>query len=182
MKKIIFAAVLVCSVSGAFAQKYLTRTGKVTFFSSTPLESIEAFNNETASVLDAASGEFIFQVPVKSFRFDRELMQEHFNENYMESSKYPKAQYKGTITNPDKVNFKKDGTYDVETKGKMNMHGVTKDVTIPGKVTVKGDQVTVNSTFKIIPQDYNIDIPGIVAEKIAKEIEVTVNSIMEQKK
>lgn len=182
MKKsiiLLFALSLVSLSSNA--QKYLTRTGKVSFYGSTPLEKIEAINNEVACVLDAEKGAFIFQVPVQSFKFEKSLMQEHFNENYMESSTYPKAEYKGTIEDISKVDFSKNGTYEVNTKGKLKVHGVTKEVSIPGEVTVKGKDVTIRSEFKIVPQDYNIEIPGVVADKIAKEIEVTVNSIMQSK-
>src|SRR5690606_29851446 len=104
--------------------KYLTRSGKVTFFSSTPLEAIEAFNNEAASVMDAKTGDIVFQVPIRSFKFENALMQEHFNENYLESSKYPKAEFKGKITDINKVNFSKDGTYNVTSKGNLTIHGV----------------------------------------------------------
>lgn len=181
MKKIILAAILMGSMTAVSAQKYMTRTGKVTFFSSTPMENIEAFNNETASVLDASNGDFVFQVPIKSFKFEKSLMQEHFNENYMESGKYPKAEYKGKITDLKSVNFAKNGTYNVTSKGKLTIHGVTKDVEIPGTVTVKDKSVTINSVFKVKPKDYGIAIPGLVENKIAKEIEVTVNSILEKK-
>lgn len=181
MKKLMLVAVLVCGITTVFAQKYITRTGKVTFFSATPMENIEAFNNETAAVLDASTGDFVFQVPIKSFRFEKALMQEHFNENYMESGKYPKAEYKGKITDLDKVNFNKNGTYNVTTKGKLTIHGVTRDVTLPATITVKDKAVTVNCDFKVKPQDHEIKIPGLVENKIAKEIEVTVNSILEKK-
>lgn len=181
MKKLMLVAVMVCGLTTAYAQKYMTRTGKVTFFSSTPLENIEAFNNETAAVLDAATGDFVFQAPIKSFRFEKALMQEHFNENYMESSKYPKAEYKGKISDLGNVNFTKNGTYNVTTKGKLTIHGVTNDVTLPGTVVVKDKTITINSDFKVVPQDYEIKIPGLVENKIAKEIEVTVNSILEKK-
>lgn len=181
MKKILIAAILLGSVATAHAQKYMTRTGKVTFFSATPMENIEAFNNETASVLDASNGDFVFQVPIKSFKFEKALMQEHFNENYMESTKYPKAEYKGKITDLSKVNFAKNGTYKVNTKGKLTMHGVTQEVELPGTVTVKDNTITINCVFKVAPKDYKINIPGVVENKIAKEIEVTVNSILEKK-
>ncbi len=163
------------------AQKYLTRTGKVSFYGSTPLETIEAINNEVACVLDAEKGSFIFQVPVKSFKFEKSLMQEHFNENYMESSTYPKAEYRGSIENINDIDLSKNGTYDVKTKGNLKIHGVTKEVSLPGKLIVKGNNITVQSKFKVVPQDYNIEIPGVVVDKIAKEIEVTVNSIMQTK-
>lgn len=182
MKKLILAAVVICGItSTAFAQKYITRTGKVTFFSATSLENIEAFTNEAASVLDAATGDVVFQIPIKSFRFEKSLMQEHFNENYMESSQFPKAEFKGAITDMSKVDFTKNGKYDVTTKGAMTIHGVTKNVSVPGTVTVKGNSVTINTVFNVAPKDYEINIPGVVENKIAKEIEVTVNSILEKK-
>lgn len=105
-------------------------------------------------------------------------MQEHFNDDYMESSKYPKSEFKGKIENVNNVNFSKDGTYKVVAKGKLSMHGVTKDVSIPGTIVIKGKEATLNAKFMVVPQDYNIKIPSMVASKIAKSIEITVNSIL----
>lgn len=181
MKKILIAFVLMFGMSNAYAQKYMTRTGKVTFFSETGVENIEAFTNEAASAMDASTGDIVFQVPVKSFKFEKALMQEHFNENYMESSKYPKAEFKGKLADVSKVNFDKDGSYEVSVAGKLSMHGVSREVTIPGSITVKGDKVTAKCVFMVVPQDYDIEIPGVVADKIAKEIEVTVNSILDKR-
>ena len=182
MKKMMSLLLVVAVTStSVFAQKYMTRTGKVSFFSSTSVENIEAFNNETASVLDSKTGDIVFQVPIKSFKFEKALMQEHFNENYMESTKYPKAEYKGKIANLGDVNFAKDGTYNVKTQGKLTIHGVTRDVSLPGTVTVKGNDVTVNSKFSVRTADYGIKIPSVVEGKIAKSIEVTVNSILSKK-
>ncbi len=182
MKRILIALlVLSCCSGNLFAQKYMTRTAKVTFFSATPMENIEAFNNEAAAVLDSKTGDFVVQLPIKSFKFEKALMQEHFNENYMESDKYPKAEYKGKITNLSAVNFAKDGTYPVTTSGKLTMHGVTKDVNIPATIIVKGGDATMSSKFKVAPADYKIAIPKLVEGKIAKEIEVTVNGILNKK-
>lgn len=181
MKKITFAACLLLLSQGLFAQKYLTKSGKISFYSATSLENIEAFNNEVATVMDSKTGDVVFQVPIRSFKFEKALMQEHFNENYMESSKYPKAEFKGKVTDISKVNFAKDGTYEVTTAGKLTIHGVTKDVTIPGTIVVKGNTATSHSKFKVKTADYNIAIPKLVEGKIAKEIEVTVNSVMEKK-
>lgn len=178
MKKVVFALLLVLGSSAVFAQKYMTRTGKVTFFSSTPVENIEAFNNEAASVIDAKTGDVVFQVPIKSFKFEKQLMQEHFNENYMESDKFPKAEFKGKIANPGSVDFTKDGSYTVKVQGKMTIHGVTKEVSLPGTIVVKGGSVTANSKFNVRTADYGIKIPSVVAGKIAETIEVTVNSIL----
>lgn len=182
MKKLWIAlAVLVGFAVNASAQKYMTRTGKVTFFSSTPLENIEAFNNEVSSVIDSKTGEMAFIVPIKSFKFEKALMQEHFNENYMESDKFPKADFKGKITNLEAVDFSKDGSYTVKATGKMTIHGVTRDISVPGTITVKGNTATVASKFNVQPSDYDIKIPGMVANKIAEQIEVTVNTILKQK-
>lgn len=181
MKKIFFAIIMISGLQTVYAQKYMTRTGKVSFYSPTPLETIEAFNNETASALNSATGDFVFQVPVKSFKFDRALMEEHFNENYMESDKFSKAEYKGKITDISNVNFNKDGTYKATSEGKLTIHGVTKDVKIPGTIVVKGNTATISSKFMVKPADYKISIPKVVESKIAKEIEVTVNNILEKK-
>lgn len=181
MKNLLLAAMILGATTQVYAQKYMTRTGKVSFYSATPIEKIEAVNNEMASALDGGTGEFVFQAPVKSFKFEKALMQEHFNENYMESDKYPKADYKGKITNMSAVNLSKDGTYNVSTSGKLTMHGVTQDVTVPGTVTVKGGSATVNSKFKVKPADYKINIPKLVEGKIAKELEITVNAVLAKK-
>jgi hypothetical protein len=182
MRKLIIVTAVLCSMSvSSYAQKYLTRTGKVTFFSSTPVENIEAFNNDVSGVLDSKSGDVVFIVPIKSFKFEKALMQEHFNENYMESDKYPKADFKGRIANLTDVNFAKDGTYNVKMAGRLTIHGVTKEVSLPGSVTVKGNSVVANSKFSVRTADYGIKIPAVTANKIAQQIEVTVNSILNQK-
>lgn len=182
MKRTIIAALIICSTAvTGMAQKYMTRTGKVTFFSSTPIENIEAFNNDVSGVVDAKSGDVAFIVPVKSFKFEKALMQEHFNENYMESDKFPKADFKGKINNLNAVSFDKDGNYPVQLQGKLTIHGVTKEVSLPGTVTIKGNALTANAKFLVRPTDYGIKIPSMVESKIARQIEVTVNSILNRK-
>ncbi len=169
---------MVSCISAAYSQKFLTRTGKVTFFSSTPVENIEAVNNEAACIADLSSGQIMFQLPIKSFKFEKSLMQEHFNENYMESDKFPKSTFKGKISDLSAINPAKDGTYKVIVGGDLTMHGVTNHVLVPGTVTVKGGNVTAATSFKIKPADYKIAIPAVVATKIANEIEITVNAQM----
>lgn len=181
MKKVLLlAAFASLACYHTHAQKLMTRTGKVSFFSSTPVENIEAFNNEVAGVLDAKTGETMFIVPVKSFKFEKALMQEHFNENYMESDKFPKAEFKGK-TDVAGVNFTKDGSYKVKTTGKLTMHGVTKDVSMPGTIIVKAGAATVNSKFTINPTDYGIKIPSVASSKISNKIEVTVDTNLKNK-
>jgi len=182
MKKSLLLALVFLGFScQLFAQKYLTRTGKVTMFSSTKLENFESFNNETSAVLDSKTGDAIVLVPIKSFKFESALMEEHFNENYLESDQYPKADFKGKITNISEVNFAKDGVYNVKASGKLTMHGVSNDINILGTVTVKGSAITAVSKFTINPNDYKIKIPKLMAGKVADQIEITVNCIMNQK-
>ncbi|HBH05691.1 MAG TPA: YceI family protein [Flavobacteriales bacterium] len=172
-KTLLFAIAALLSIS-VFSQRYFTRSGEIVFYSSTPVEDIEAINKTVASVFDAKSGKIEFAVTLKSFVFEKALMQEHFNENYVESDTYPKATLKGDIQNISELNFAKDGNYPVKIAGKLTMHGVTKDVAADGNFAVKGNTVLGTAKFMINPEDYNIKIPSVVRNKIAEEIEVTV--------
>ncbi len=176
MKKYMLSAALLLAIAPAFAQKYMTRTARISFFSQTPVENIQAINNEASCVLDAQNGALELVVPINSFKFEKALMQEHFNENYMESSKYPKADFKGRITNIATVNMGKDGVYKVQAAGSLTMHGVMRDVNAPGTVTVKGGVATAEAVFGVRCADYNIKVPSVVAAKIAEEIRVTVTA------
>lgn len=178
MKKIILTAMVAACSMSVFAQKYITRSGKVSFFSATSIENIEAFNNEAGAAIDCKTGDVIFQVPIKSFKFEKQLMQDHFNEDYMESDKFPKALFKGKINPADIAD--KDGTYKTTVKGQLTIHGETKEVTVPGTVTIKGGQLTVDAKFKVKPADYKIKIPSVAASKIAQQIEVTVSTVMKK--
>lgn len=174
MKRIIslFAASLI--FLGANAQKFITKNGYVGFFSHTALEDIKADNNQVASVLDISTGDIIFQLLVKSFSFEKTLMQEHFNENYIESEKYPKSTFKGKISNLSAVDFSKPGKYDVIVEGDLNIHDVTNKISVKGIIEVVTGGIIASSKFSIVPEDYKITIPGIVRENIAKNMEVTV--------
>jgi polyisoprenoid-binding protein YceI len=179
MKKLLFvvAALLVLS-STAFAQKYFTRDARIQFSSDTPMEKIEAVNKSGTAVLDTKTGRMEWKVLIKNFLFEKALMQEHFNENYMESSKFPNATFKGEIANLGDVNFTKDGKYNVRAKGKMNIHGVERDVEIPGTLTVSGSAVKVSSNFSVAVADYGISVPAVVRDNIAKEIKVGVEATL----
>jgi hypothetical protein len=157
------------------AQKYSTKNGYVGFYSHTPMEDVKAGNNQVASILDASTGDMVFQILNKSFVFDKALMQEHFNENYMESEKFPKATFKGKIADISNVNFAKPGVYNVTVAGEMNMHGVAKPFSTTGTIEVIADGIVAKSKFTVKPEDYGIVIPGVVREKIANEMEITVN-------
>jgi len=138
------------------------------------MEDIKADNNQVAGIVDISTGELVFQVLIKSFHFERALMEEHFNENYMESEKFPKSSFKGKITNLASLDLKKVGTYDVVAEGQLTIRDVTKPVTVKGTLEVTATGLNTNAKFKIVPEDYNIAIPGVVREKIAKDLEVTV--------
>jgi len=184
MKKIILAScILIMGSNTLFAQMYMTRTGKIDFnaTSKKSSEKIEAVNNEIANVINAKTGDIVFQVLVKSFKFESELMQEHFNENYMESDKYPKSEFKGNISNINEVNFSKDGTYNVTVAGKLTIHGVPKDVSVPGTLTVKGKMVNAKAKFTIVLKDYKVEVPSLVADKVNKEAIITLDSDLTQK-
>ena len=175
MKKLILFSVLAAITFGLSAQKFITKNGHIGFYSHTPLEDIIADNNQVASILDVSTHQMVFQALMKSFIFKRTLMQEHFNENYVESEKYPKASFDGKIILPEGLDLTKKGEYDVTVEGKLSMHGVTKEVKEPGKIQVNGDDITAQSEFTVKPEDFNIEIPGVVREKIAKEITVKVD-------
>lgn len=171
---LIFSILLSCTITSN-AQKYMTRNGYIGFYSHTPLEDIKADNNQVAAALDLATNEIVFQVNIRSFHFERSLMEEHFNENYMESEKFPKATLKGKVTDPVKIDPTKKGSIDVTVSGDMTIKDVTKPVTAKGTMEITDDGITASSKFNITPEDYNITIPGVVREKIAKSFEVTVS-------
>jgi flagellar basal body P-ring protein FlgI len=157
-------------------QKYFSKAGNIHFVSESPLEKIEATNSSALVVLDASTGQMEWSVLIKGFQFAKDLMQEHFNENYMESHKYPKGLFKGAITNMHEVNLKKDGTYPVQVKGDLTLHGVTKVLITSGKIFVKGGKISASSTFDIVVADYNIVVPKVVKENIARSVKTEVNA------
>ena len=176
MKKVLFTALVAVSALSATAQRYLAKETYIRFFSSTPVEDIEATTNTAVAVWDRATGEVAFQVNIKSFTFEKALMQEHFNENYLHSDKYPKATFKGKLTDAAAVNWDIDGTYSAQLKGTMNIHGVEKVIVVPATVVIKDKAPSLSSKFKVKCVDYNIEIPTVVFAKIAEEIEVTVKA------
>jgi YceI-like domain len=182
MKLIFFSFAMILSIVNAVkAQNYYTKNGNISFFSKSSMENIKAENNQVMSVLNSRTGDFQFSLLVKGFHFQKALMEEHFNENYMESEKFPKATFKGRITGINSVSFDKDGIYNVSVAGDMTIHGVAKKLTSHGTITITGGKITANSKFLIRLSDYNITIPNLVKDKIAESIEVTVASNLDQK-
>lgn len=176
---LIFVFVIV-TVFSAGAQKFITKTGYIKFYSDAPLEKIEAHNHQVNSALDATTGDFIFRVLMKSFEFEKALMQEHFNENYIESDKFPNATFLGKVTNIKDINLAKDGTYEAAVEGKLTIHGVTNNVKEKGTFEVKQGKLACKAKFNIAIADYKITIPGAVGRNISKIVEVTVDVTLDK--
>jgi polyisoprenoid-binding protein YceI len=161
------------------AQKFMTQNGTISFYSKTAVEDIEAVNNQVSSVVDLESGNMAFSLLMKAFTFEKALMQEHFNEKYIESEKYPKATFKGQIIDMGNVKIGTEPT-EVKVKGQLTMHGESNEIECVGTLVKKGDQIIMNSTFPITVADYKIKIPSAVEENIAKTVEVKVNGTYEK--
>jgi polyisoprenoid-binding protein YceI len=176
----LFGALIVANAITAQGKQF-TKTGKINFDATVPKspENIDGINKSVVCVVDTKSGAMQFAVMMKGFEFERALMMEHFNENYVESGKFPKAEFKGTITNNTAVNYTKDGSYPVKVKGKLTMHGETKDVEADGKITITGGKVNTTADFTVSFKDYKIDIPELVADKVSKTAKIKVDCTLE---
>jgi len=159
----------------SFSQEkvYSTKSATIKFFSNTPLEKIEGVNSQVTAKLADKSGQLVFLLLQKGFKFDNSLLEDHYNENYMESTKFPKADFRGNVTNIATVNFAKDGVYPVTVKGNLTIHGVTKETSASGTIEVKGGKVTAKSVFKVKVKDFGIK-GEYIGDKIANEVETTV--------
>lgn len=176
MNKILLVLIFAFTSFFAHAQIYLGKTCEVSFFSDGPVEDISAVNKSTKPILNSAKSEIAVKVTIKGFDFEKELMEEHFNEKYMESDKFPYATFTGKINEP--IDYKKDGITKVTVTGKLNMHGVEKERTIDGNVTIKGGEVIIGSKFIVSLKDHNITIPTIVVQNVAELIEVKINATL----
>lgn len=172
MIRIFGLMLLVLAVSGAEAQRYITEKGQIGFFSKAALEDIKADNSKATSLFNTSTGDVAFVVPVNEFQFEKALMQEHFNEKYMETEKYPRATFQGKLNNFD---ASATTVQNVTAKGKLTIHGVTKDVEIPGTVQKQGEKYIMKSDFMVKLADYNISIPQLLWQKIAEQIKVSIN-------
>jgi hypothetical protein len=170
--KIIIKLIAICLLlsSKSYGQMYATQTGETSFFSETPVENISAINKNVGAIINTANNEVAVSMKMSGFNFPNKLMQEHFNENYMESEKYPIGTFKGKIVEP--IDFTKNGTYDVTAKGQLTIHGVTLPRDLKGKLTVNNQKISLISNFEVKLADHKIDIPKIVFAKIAEVIAV----------
>ncbi len=183
-KKILTSLLLLLVMATtASAQSLLyTKTGKIYFNCTGGVEPIEGVNKSVLCALEPKSGKLQFSLQMKGFEFEKDLMKEHFNENYVESDKYPKADFAGQVTNNAEVNYAKDGVYNVKVSGKLSMHNVSKDVSTTGKITIKGGVATATAEFSVLLSDYKVDIPALVKDKISKDAKITVTCVLDQKK
>ncbi len=173
MKKILLLTVIVSVYAfSSTAQKYKADKSSVVFYSHATVEDITARNTESNSIFDLGTGEIAFSIPVKEFKFSKSLMKEHFNEKYMETEKFPTSTFEGTITG-----YQADGAGVQKAKatGKLTIHGVTKDIDVPGTVEISGENVLIKSKFIVKLEEYNVRRPQLLWKNIAEQVEVTLD-------
>ena len=177
--RIVFLFFILSALTNLHAQIYMAKTGEISFFSKASLEDIDARNSNARPAMDTKSGKITVRASMRAFKFKSGFMEEHFNENYVESEKYPHAIFEGKIRDNEKIDYTKEGEYNVVCDGKMTLHGQTKDISAPGKITIKGNKIFIDSKFKLTLADYKIEIPAQRLANIAETVDVTVKAEME---
>ena len=178
MKKRILAVLIISWSHDLLAQSYQSMESEVTFFSSAPMEDIKATNKKATSLYNSATGAIAFVVPIQGFQFRKSLMQQHFNENYLESDKYPNATFEGKVIGFDPNN---SGVQEAVAEGTMTIHGVAKKVKINGQISKTAGGLKIETKFPIKVADYDIEIPRVVFYNIAEVVEVTAVFIYKEK-
>jgi len=167
--------ILICLLFSTqlIAQQYYTNKGKVSFFSEAPIENISAINEDVSAIVDSQTGGFAFRLKIEDFIFPNSLMQEHFNESYLESEKYPLSTFTGVIDNFSDLDL--SAMQNLVVNGSLSMHGISKDAQMKAAAQMINDELHISSTFDVALEDYNIDIPKIMMYKIAEVIQVVVD-------
>lgn len=168
---LVLATLMAGNCASAQSTLYSTKNSVFSFFSKAPLEDIEAKNTYATSILNTSNNELVVRIPISKFQFRNRLMQQHFNENYLESEKYPHATFKGKIN--EAVDFSKPGVYNVSATGILNIHGINQERTLTGKLTVADKVLSLDTRFDVMLTDHKIDIPRLVFNKIAERIAVS---------
>ncbi|MBA3705437.1 MAG: YceI family protein [Bacteroidetes bacterium] len=177
MKKSLLTIMAITLNTVMFSQIYMAKTCEINLFSAAPLENIEAVNKAAKPLINTATNDVQVKVVITAFVFEKPLMQEHFNENYMESDKFPNAFFKGKIN--EKINWTKDGEYKVTVTGKLTMHGIEKDRTIDGVVKINGSQINISSKFNVHIADHKIEVPSLYVQNVAEDVEIKLNATLE---
>jgi hypothetical protein len=162
--------------------KYYTRSGKIVFFSKAPIENIKAVNNQVSCIYEIESNRIVANVLISAFEFEKSLMQQHFNENYLESDKFPKATFKGKLLNIQDIDFKSNWVKNTEFEGDLTIHGVGRKMKSPVNLKLENGVLYVSSEFYIALTDFNIKVPNTVINNIAEKINVKVNLKMDELK
>lgn len=160
----------------SFGQLYATKVGETTFFSETPVENISAINKTVGVILNTANNDLVASMKMTAFDFPNKLMQEHFNENYMESEKFPVGTFKGKIV--EKIDFTKNGSYDVTARGQLTIHGVAQNRDLKGKLTIENQKITLVCALDVKLVDHKIEVPKLVFSKIAEVIAVKTKYVL----
>ena len=155
-----------------FAQRYVAENGFISFFSQAPVENIKADNNKVTSLFSAENGTIAFSVPIKEFQFEKKLMQQHFNDKYMESDRFPRSTFAGKVTG---YSLSSSGLQSVRAKGKITIHGIVKEIDVPGTLEVKNGNLIIKTKFKVLNKDYGIVIPQILWKNVSEEIEIAID-------
>lgn len=171
MKLILILSLLSLAGEG-IAQKWTSEKSMLVFYSHAAIEDIRAENTKGSALFDTSSGNVAFIIPIKDFQFAKALMQEHFNEKYMESDRFPKATFQGKMEGFD-LSLKQE--QQVTAKGKLTIHGTTHDVSVPGTITVNSSILAMHAVFVVKLEDYKIAIPQLLWQNIAEQVEVTVD-------
>ncbi|PCH96726.1 MAG: hypothetical protein COB85_03315 [Bacteroidetes bacterium] len=173
MKKKFYILIIFAFTSNvAISQMYKANSGMVRFFSEATIENIEATSKRVSSILNTKTKQIVFQIPITGFDFDKDLMKEHFNENYLESEKYPKGTFSGKII--EDIDYTEDGKYTATAKGTLKIHGIEKERTIKGTITIKDGVISLLGKFYVVLQDHKVKIPKILFSNIAEKVEVTI--------
>lgn len=173
--KLFFTLLVIFPILGFSQSKKITKTGEIKFEASVPsFEEVKAQNKTTTFVLNTETGEIAALALIKGFRFKIALMEEHFNENYMESDKYPKATFKGKIYGFD-LSKLSESNKDFTIKGILELHGKSKEITAPAKIKKTNDGIELTSDFSVLTDDFNIEIPKMVGNKVAKKVNISLD-------
>ena len=177
MKKALLLFIGISLSTSIFAQIYMAKECVISFYSHSPIEDIKAENKAAKPLINTTTGDVQVKIAMTAFVFPKPLMQEHFNEEYVESEKFPNAIFKGKIN--ETIDYTKDGDNKVTVTGKLNLHGVEKDVTLNGTISVKGTQLIISTKFNIHVADYAIKVPSLYVANIAEDVETKLDATLE---